>query len=218
MIIFPIGKSGKKREKFQLVIILNMPNQFIITDEIILVKNLSKGDVLAFNTLFRRYSGRLYRFAYGYLKSETESEELVQEVFAGIWEKRKDLKEELSFKSYIFTISFNIIKKHFRTREYMTGYLQSGFFDEHDMQTSHDISYDSLYLYLTDLVDKLPQRRKEIFVKSRFEGKKIKEIAEELQISHKTIENQLTVTLKYLRTKLKMEDIILVFFFILFNS
>jgi RNA polymerase sigma-70 factor (ECF subfamily) len=195
-----------------------MPNQFTNTDEITHVKNLSKGDVLAFNILFRRYSGRLYRFAYGYLKSETESEELVQEVFAGIWEKRKDLKAELSFKSYLFTISFNIIKKHFRTREYMSGYLHSGFFDEQDMQTYHDISYDSLYLYLTDLVDKLPQRRKEIFVKSRFEGKKIKEIAEELQISHKTIENQLTVTLKYLRTKLKMEDIILVFFFILFNS
>ena len=77
------------------------------------VYNLSKGNLLAFNTLFNEYSGRLYRFAYGYLKSEDEAEELVQEVFTIIWEKRAELKEELSFKSFIFTIAFNIIRKHF---------------------------------------------------------------------------------------------------------
>jgi len=59
---------------------------------------------LAFNTLYKEYSGRLYRFAFGYLKSEEEAEELVQEVFTIIWEKRADLKEELSFKSFLFTI------------------------------------------------------------------------------------------------------------------
>ena len=54
-----------------------------------LVKSLSDGNLLAFNTLYKEYSGRLYRFAYGYLKSEAESEELVQEVFTIIWEKRE---------------------------------------------------------------------------------------------------------------------------------
>jgi len=62
-----------------------------------LVKNLSNGNLLAFNTLFKEYSGRLYRFANCYLKSDAESEELVQEVFTIIWEKRTGLKAELSF-------------------------------------------------------------------------------------------------------------------------
>ena len=183
-----------------------MPYQFINTDEITLVKYLSKGDILAFNTLFRRYSGRLYRFAYGYLKSETESEELVQEVFTIIWDKRAGLNAELSFKSYLFTISFNIIRKQFRTKSYLVEYLRSEKTDELDLHTSDEISYNSLYHYVTRLMDRLPERRKLIFIKSRFEGLSIREISEDLNISHKTVENQLTDALKYMRANLKREN------------
>ena len=94
-------------------------------DKSVLVRQLSNGNLLAFNTLFREYSSRLYRFALGYLKSEDEAEELVQEVFTIIWEKRAELKEELSFKSYLFTIAFNIIKKHFRTKSLLSEYFKS---------------------------------------------------------------------------------------------
>jgi RNA polymerase sigma-70 factor (family 1) len=183
-----------------------------------LVNSLSKGNILAFNTLFKAYSGRLYRFAFGYLKSEEEAEELVQEVFTTIWEKRSTLKEELSFKSFLFTISFNIIKKHFRTKSYIAEYIKSGIFDDIDTQTSQKISYDSLLHFITQLVNKMPDRRKEIFIKSRFEGLSIKEISEKLNISHKTVENQLTDALKFIRTNLNRENIPLLLFFILFIS
>lgn len=63
---------------------------------------------MAFNALFRKYGYRLYRFAYGYLKSEDLSEELVQEVFTRVWENRKSLISDYSFRSYLFTIAFNI--------------------------------------------------------------------------------------------------------------
>ena len=180
-----------------------------------LVHNLSKGNLLAFNTLYKEYSGRLYRFALGYLKSEEEAEELVQEVFTKIWEKRASLKEELSFKSFLFTIAFNIIRKHFRTKVYLSEYFKTGKNDDIDMQTSQNITYDSLYQYISELVNRLPNRRKEIFIKSRFEGHSVKEIAEELQISHKTVENQLTAALKFIRTNLNREKIPVVLFFIL---
>jgi RNA polymerase sigma-70 factor (ECF subfamily) len=160
-----------------------------LKNESLLVRNLSKGNLLAFNTLYKAYSGRLYRFAFGYFKSEAEAEELVQEVFTTIWEKREDLKEELSFKSFLFTIAFNLIRKHFRTKAYLSEYLKTRISDDLDMQTSQNISYDSLYQYITELVNQLPSRRKEIFIKSRIEGLSIKEIAEELKISHKTVEN-----------------------------
>jgi len=187
-------------------------------NESLLVHNLSKGNLLAFNTLFKEYSGRLYRFAFGYLKSEPEAEELVQEVFTIIWEKRADLKKELSFKSFLFTIAFNIIRKHFRTKAYLSEYLKTGISDDMDMQTSQKITYDSLHQYITELVNQLPLRRKEIFIKSRFEGHSIKEIAEEMKISHKTVENQLTDALKFIRTNLNMENIPVILFFILFIS
>ena len=189
-----------------------------LKDESLLVRNLSKGNLLAFNTLYKEYSNRLYRFAFGYLKSEAEAEELVQEVFTIIWEKRADLKEELSFKSFLFTIAFNIIRKHFRTKAYLSEYFKTGISDDLDMQTSQKITYDSLYQYITELVNQLPLRRKEIFMKSRFEGHSIKEIADELKISHKTVENQLTDALKFIRTNLNRESVPVLLFFVLFVS
>lgn len=182
----------------------------------LLVRNLSKGNLLAFNTLYAEYSGRLYRFALGYLKSEAEAEELVQEVFTIIWEKRANLKEELSFKSFLFTIAFNIIRKHFRTKTYLSGYFKTGLSTDIDMHTSQKITYDSLYQYITELVNQLPERRREIFIKSRFEGLSIKEIAEELKISHKTVENQLTDALKFIRSNINKESVLVILFFMLF--
>ena len=128
-----------------------------LENEAQLVKSLSKGNLLAFNSLFKEYSGRLYRFAYGYLKSEEESEELVQEVFTKIWEKHKELKSELSFKSYLFTIAFNIIKKHFRREAYMSEYFQTRISEDFDLETTKKVTYDSLYHYLTELVNQLPE-------------------------------------------------------------
>lgn len=89
-----------------------------------LVRNLARGNILAFNTLFREYSGRLYRFAYGYFRSEELSEELVQEVFTRVRANHRSLKSEYSFKSYLFTIAFNIIKKHFRREAYVSEYFK----------------------------------------------------------------------------------------------
>ena len=187
-----------------------------LKNESLLVHNLAKGNLLAFNTLYKEYSGRLYRFALGYLKSKDEAEELVQEVFTIIWEKRKDLKKELSFKSFLFTIAFNIIRKHFRTKTYLADYLKTEMGDNLDMQTSQKITYDSLHQFITELVNQLPARRKEIFIKSRFNGLTIKEISEEMNISHKTVENQLTDALKFIRINLNRESLPVLLFFVLF--
>lgn len=189
-----------------------------INDESLLVRSLSKGNLLAFNTLYKKYSARLYRFAFGYLKSEPEAEELVQEVFTIIWEKRAALKEEKSFNAFLFTIAFNIIRKHFRTKAYLSEYLKTGIGTDRDLQTSGEINYHSLYQYLNQLVNQLPGRRKEIFVKSRLEGLSIKEIAEKMKISHKTVENQLTDALKFIRTNLTRESLPVILFFVLFFS
>lgn len=177
-------------------------------NDALLVKSLSKGNILAFNTLFKKYSGHLYRFAYRYLHSKTESEELVQEVFTIIWEKRSELKKELSFKSYIFTIAFNIIRKYFRTRKYISKYFSTEIYNDVDIRTSQKINYDSLHDYFIELVNQLPVKRREIFIKSRFEGLTIKEISEELGISHKTVENQLTNALKFIRTNFNRDNIL----------
>jgi RNA polymerase sigma-70 factor (family 1) len=176
-------------------------------DEAQLVKNLARGNLLAFNSLFKSYSSRLYRFAIGYLKSAEEAEELVQDVFTIIWEKRGDLKEGYSFRSYLFTIAFNLIRKNFRSRKYLSEYLKSGIKEDLDLQTTDQISYDSLFQYVSDLVERLPAKRREIFIKSRYEGYTIREISDELNLSHKTVENQISRALKFIRAGLRKEEL-----------
>ena len=183
-----------------------------------MVRSLSKGNIVAFNTLYNEYSNRLYRFAFGYLKSQQEAEEIVQEVFFKIWESRSKLKADLSFKSFLFTIAFNIIKKHFRTKEQVSKYFTSLSNADIDVVTSEKITYDSLHQFISELVNRLPERRKAIFIKSRFEGLSIKEIAAEMNISHKTVENQLTEALKFIRTNINRESLAVFLFFFLFIS
>lgn len=190
-----------------------------VLNESQLVHALSEGNILAFNSLYYEYSSHLYRFAIGYLKSTEEAEELVQEVFTIIWEKRSSLKKELSFKAFLFTIAFNIIRKHFRTKAYLTEYFNVALTgDVSEPVTSDKTSFDSLYQYIVKLIDQMPQRRKEIIIKSRLEGRSIKEIAEEMNISHKTVENQLTIALKYIRTNLNKEDLAIILCYSLFIS
>ena len=186
--------------------------------EMQLVRNLKKGDILAFNELFDFYSKRLYSFSMGYLKSDAECEELVQEVFTKVWERRSELKEEYSFRSYLFTIAFNIIRKYFRSRLQQTRYVASSVFNDFHFETDENIDFNSLQKHIENIVAALPSRRREIFTKSRFEGLSVCEIAKELNISKKTVENQLTEALKFIRKNLTSDNIALALFFFLFIS
>jgi RNA polymerase sigma-70 factor (family 1) len=168
-----------------------------------LIISLSKGNILAFNTLFKEYSVRLYHFSYGFLKSKSDAEEIVQEVFTKIWQKRGELRYELSFKSYLFTIAFNAIKKHYRTKAQISKYMASTASGKQDNTTSESINYNSLFKHVNELINQLPGRRKEIFIKSRFDGLSNSEISKDLKISKKTVENQLTNALSFIRVNLK---------------
>ena len=183
-----------------------------------LVKSLKDGSILAFNTLFNHYGNRLYQFSLRYLKSEEEAEELVQEVFTRVWERRSELKAELSFSSYLFTIAFNVIRKYFRRKAHFSDYLNNKVKDDLNLDTVNRVNHDSLKKYLDNLVTLLPRRRKEIFIKSRYEGFTIREIAHEMKISKKTVENQLTQALKFIRSHLSRENLAGILFFILFLS
>ena len=183
-----------------------------------LVKALSQGEITAFNKLFQLYGDRLFRFGSGYLKSEADAEELVQGVFMKVWEKRFDLKEELSFKSYIFTIAFNIIRKHFVNKVMTEKYFEQQIIEDIDFSTDQYIDYQSTKKKLDLIIEQLPPKRKEVFIKSRFEGFTVKEIAEELGTSPKTVENQLGEALKFIREHFGKMDLPTILFFILFYS
>jgi len=180
-----------------------------------LVKRLQKGDVEAFDLLYEKYSVRLYSFGLKYLRSASETEELVQSVFLKIWENHRQLKKELSFKSFLFTIAYNDICKLFRKRKYTQIFIDEAIHENNQSssETVERIDYQSTLSRVVQIIDKLPQRQKDIIRKSRLEGKPSKEIAEEMKLSSGTVDNYISEALKYIRGHLRKEDLALVLFF-----
>jgi len=187
-------------------------------DDQSLVQLLQKGNVEAFDLLFEAYSSRLFGFALKYFKNEADAEELVQEVFVKVWENRQMLKSELSFKSYLFTIALNQIRKHFNKKATSLRYLKSlqnePEFTEN--QSINDDNYESALIQINLIIEQMPPRRREIFMKSKMEGKSSKEIAAELNISAGTVDNQVSESLRFIRTQLKFGNLALLLFAILF--
>lgn len=183
--------------------------KFSANNENEIVAAIRDGDAEAFEQVFNIYGKRLYSFSLGYLKSATDAEEVVQEVFFKIWKNRKSLNPELSFKAYLFKIAFNHIRELFLKLSYEKAYqheiLQSNLntFDDFDKRTN----YQSLLELVDRLIEELPPRQKEILIKRRKEGLPIKEIARELDISPKTVENHLTEAIKKIKAGLGEDSI-----------
>ncbi len=184
------------------------------------VKNLKQGDKKAFDDLFKKYSPRLYNFSVKYLKSAEEAEEVVQEVFLYIWDKRDSLKPDHSFNAYIFTIAYNIIRKYFIKKSKDNAFKDELIFTLLQQENNLDqtIDYKFLLEKVELIINSLPNRRKEIFIKRKYDGLSIKQIAEELGISPNTVENQLASAQKQILTELQKEKLAGLIFFILFIS
>jgi RNA polymerase sigma-70 factor (family 1) len=184
----------------------------------LVVNDLKNGDLKAFDDLFGKYSPRLYNFSLKYLKSVEEAEEIVQEVFMYIWEKREGLKPESSFNSYIFTIAYNIIKKYFIKKARENAFKDDLIYTllQQENRLDQVIDYKLLLEKVEKMVDALPSRRKEIFIKRKYEGFSVKKIAEEMGISPNTVENQLASAQKSLLEELKKEKLSGMIFFVLF--
>lgn len=173
-----------------------------------LVSRLNNDDTGAFDLIYSKYSVNLYRFAYKYLRSKEESEELVQAVFMKIWEIRKTLKAESSFKSFLYTIVYNEICNLFRKRKYNEEFARDTIYmNKISSRESEDrIDFKSLLARVERIIEKLPEKQKLIFLKSRSEGKTSKEIAEEIGLSPGTVDNYISESLKFIRSRLKSES------------
>lgn len=187
-------------------------------DDIELVERLQKGDIEAFDLIYEKYSGKLYAFGLKYLKSTEEAEELVQSVFLKLWENYKILKKELSFKSYLFTIAYNDICKLFRKRNYRQKFIDDTLYEnsQFSSEIEEGIDYHSVLEQVEQIVNKLPEKQKTIFLKSRKESKSTKEIAEEVGLSPGTVDNYISESLKFIRSRLRKENVSVLLLFSLF--
>jgi len=176
----------------------DFPDDSVITDR------LQKGELVAFDMLFQRYSAKLYYFAYRYLRCREESSELVQNVFLKLWENHKNLKKEASIRSFMFTIAYNEICTLFRRRICLQKYFDHIRLEKNQIsfETEEKIDCNSLIERLDQIIKQLPEKQKSIFIKSRIEGKSSRSIADELGLSSGTIDNYISKILKIINEKL----------------
>lgn len=171
------------------------------SDEPLLVARLKRGDKKAFEKLFHRYVERIYYFSLKYLGDQHEAEETTQEVFVKLWANKDQLKEDLSFKSYMFMVCRNAVidvyrkrKKHLEACKEMASRIETLSLTPDDVY-----EYNNLVRVLGEFVAALPERRRQIYQLSREHGFSHKDIALELGISVKTVEAQIRLAVKQLR-------------------
>lgn len=173
------------------------------TDEELL-KEICLDNLLAFDTLYNRYSKRVYRFACSILKTKEDAENIVQDVFLIFWDNRDKIEKGSSIKNYIFTVTHNSIISLFRRKTKEANYIE---YLRSLQETEQDpeetgLEYDELQKKLVEIIDQLPDRQKEVLLLSKIEGLTYKDIAERLKISTNTIENHMSRALRNLRRKL----------------
>jgi RNA polymerase sigma-70 factor (ECF subfamily) len=178
-----------------------------------LIAELKKGNVEAFDLLYNKYNRNVYAMAYSHLKNEQESEGVVQNVFMYIWDNRSNINLDLNFKSYIFTITSNNIKKIFRSEKYSTQLKDRYKYKQENVQPDDELEYNLLLEKVDKLIDELPERKRLIFLKSRKDGLSSKEIAKELGITSGTVDNQISQAIKFLRTHIREITIVLITIF-----
>ena len=175
---------------------MELPDHKIITE-------LSNGNEIVYNELFTSYYQSLCMFARKYVEDLDQSEEVVQDVFVKIWKNRDQLIKISSLKTYLFTSVRNGCIDQIRKENVRKKYINETIKNSVDYYEPEILPDDELADKIKAAINQLPKQRKKIFQMNKTFGLRYKEIAERLNISPKTVENQMGIALKQLREILK---------------
>lgn len=163
------------------------------------------GDVTAFEMLFRTYYQPLCHYAYSFLQDKEDAEEIVQSTFLMVWEKRDTLAIRTSVRPYLYAMVRNAclnVLKHQKIKQKHAGEAQAMADRSHDPVTQ-TVASNELEYKIKVALEELPEQCRIVFKLSRFEELKYAEIADQLNISVKTVENHMGKALKIMREQLK---------------
>lgn len=165
---------------------------------------LKQGDYDAFSTLYQLYSLRLFGRIIRLVKSEAVAEEILQELFLKVWEKRDKIDPELNFKSFLFSIAQNMVYDHFRkmslTERFRTEFFQS--YAETYQHVEENVLFKQTHEQLMQTIRMLPPQCQKVFILFKLEGRSYKEICQMLKISKSTVNNHLTKANRLLKKQL----------------
>ncbi|MGV8093955.1 MAG: RNA polymerase sigma factor [Mangrovibacterium sp.] len=185
-----------------------------MTEEKLLVQSFIQGDEKAFEILFEKYHRRLYGFLYSLLKSTEDAEEIVQDTFVKIWEKRHRFREEYTFESFLFKIAKNSFLNHNRkkinTRIFHEQY--DLMFDLKQNTTEDYLLFKETQEIIDSIINEMPPKQREVFILQKVEGLSRKEIAEKLGISVITVDSHLLKANAHLKENLKKYSLLLLLY------
>ncbi len=174
----------------------------LVNEESLLVA-LKFGDTSAFDAIYSAYGKTLYMYLLSRLDDQDLCNDILQDVFVSLWEKREYMQVDTSLKAYLFqSIKYKIVDQYRRNQKYQKYLSELGdYLNTHIIQPTDNIDHKNRLSGVMHTIDGLPCRMKEIFVLSRFEHLPVGAIAEKLSISPQTVKNQLTKALHILRKK-----------------
>lgn len=171
---------------------------------------LNEGDQLAFTEIYRKYWEKIYRSAYRRLRDKEQCQDIVQNVFAALWDRRGQVIIK-GLSAYLHTaIKFQVIK--YVTRKPQNAELTESFENliSSPVQTDNQVFEKEIIKMLDLYIAALPKKRKEIFLLYHLEGSSTSQIAEKLNVSQKTVQNQINTVNQALRIRLQNLLIIII--------
>jgi RNA polymerase sigma-70 factor (ECF subfamily) len=181
------------------------------------LERLQQNDTAAFDLLFDQHAPALCRFVHGYLKSHADAEEVVQDCFLKLWERRHEFDQDIVFKTYLYTSAYRAILKQLRRQRYWVFEDCNGESLIEEGSPSKIMEYQEVEQLYQLAVAQLPSRRRQIFALSRQQGLSHAMIAKELNISVKCVENQMTHALKFLKLYFQAHGVSLALVLVLFS-
>ena len=169
------------------------------------IEALTVGDITAFEMLFRTYYQPLCNYAYTFLQDKEDAEEIVQSTFLMVWEKRETLAIRTSVRPYLYAMVRNAclnIIKHEKIKQKHAGEEMALAERSHD-SVANTVASNELEYRIKVAMEELPEQCRMVFKLSRFEELKYAEIADQLNISIKTVENHMGKALRIMREQLK---------------
>jgi RNA polymerase sigma-70 factor (family 1) len=184
-----------------------------------LIDAIISRDKKVFEVFYKKYYKQLFAVAYRYVGQSQSAEEIVHDVFINIWNKAEQLNIQYSMKSYLFrsvvNSALNVIKKEKIDAQQRSAYLSVHDTELGDDNEAHKDAEEAMLKGLEQALELLPERCRQVMYLSRFGKLRQKEIAEQMNISIKTVKNHLTYGFQKLREHIENNKKAIIQLFIL---
>ncbi len=193
-------------------------SQLILLNESAILSKVAAGNELMYTELVEKYWQKVLQHALSFVKSYPVAEELTQDVFLQIWNKREKLAEVNSFDNYLFIMSRNLIITHIRKKLVETDSLKGEKLQELFFKPDEQYEFKELVEIINEGAALLQEPRRSVFLLSRMEGRDTDYISKELGIATRTVRWHLLQSLNFLRNHLHKQYNIDLLMLVLFTS